>query len=235
MEYAFGHQQGRLDIECLGLCAAALVYSSFHVFTVHGHTTMDRAEELVVLPPTLKKYVRFMVLCDPVSLVKHSYPISGVQSTEGASYILNFLEKNVQRKHRKKSVVAWLCDSVIRDYRCCLGVQCPNVHVTNQGYKNRRLWAKTYPEKAKKGNLYVEGGEEGEEATRWRKGASRYTHKPYATSNSVAASCHANWLAAVGLPNIRRLRETRMRLQRRDQSDQWTNRLRGRSSHLLTK
>ena len=173
---------------------------------------MDRAKEVVVLPPTLKKYVRFVVLRDPISLVKHSYPISGVQSTEGALNILNTLEQNVQWKHRK-SVFAWLCDSVIREYRCCLGVHCPNVHVTDQGYKTRRLWAKTYPEKAKKGKLGTlddVGGEEGDEGTRWRKGASRYTHKPYATSNSVAATCHANWLAAVGLPNIRRLRETRM-------------------------
>ena len=171
----------------------------FHAFTVY--TTMDRAKEVVVLPPTLKKYVRFVVLRDPISLVKHSYPISGVQSTEGALNILNTLEQNVQRKHRK-SVFAWLCDSVIREYRCCLGVHCPNVHVTDQGYKTRRLWAKTYPERAKKGKLGTlddVGGEEGDEGTRWRKGASRYTHKPYATSNSVAATCHANWLAAVGL------------------------------------
>jgi hypothetical protein len=186
---------------------------------------MDRAKEVVVLPPTLKKYITFVVLRDPVSLVKHSYPISGVQSTEGAFNILTNLEQNVQRKHRK-SVFAWLCDSVIREYRCCLGVQCPNVHVTDQGFQTRRLWAKTCPEEAKKGKL----GALDDEGTRWKK-APRYTHKPYATGNSVAATCHSNWLAAVGLPNIRRLRETRMRLQCRA----WTNGLSGRNSHLLTK
>jgi hypothetical protein len=34
---------------------------------------MNPAEEVVVLPPTLKRYIRFVVLRDPVSLLKHSY------------------------------------------------------------------------------------------------------------------------------------------------------------------
>ena len=233
---------------------------------------MHQAEERrVLLSPTLKKYVTFMMLRDPVSLAKHSYPISGVLPTEGALYILNLLEQNVQRKHGKKSVFAWLCDSVIRGHRCCLGVRCPNVHVTKQAYETRRLWDKTYPKKGKfqtlcdqpysptfcllplvpkmhtlckpeaamgagypigkrkrgrhtAGYMADKGGEEegeGEEKRKCKEGASRaYTHKPYATNNSVVAIGHANWLTAVDRPNVRRLRETRMKLQYRAQCDQ---------------
>ena len=182
---------------------------------------MHRAKEIVLLSPTLKKYVRFVVLLDPVSLAKHSYPIAGVKSTEGALSILNVLEQNVQRKHRKKSVVAWLCDSVIRGYRCCLGAHCPNVHVTNRGYETRRLWDKTYTEKAKKGKFRTpddEGGEvAGEEETR-RKKVDHDTHNPYATSSSVAVT----WQTATGLPDNQRVRETRIRLQQcRNQCDIW--------------
>ena len=164
---------------------------------------MNPAEEVVVLPPTLKRYIRFVVLRDPVSLLKHSYPISGVLSTEGAWHLLNRLEQNVQRRHRK-SVFSWLCDSVIREHRCYLGYDCPNVHVTDQGFTTRRLWDKTET-RLNPFSAALRGGPkktDNEECT---------SHKPYASV--VAATCYANWLPAVGLPNILRLRETRMRLQ----------------------
>ena len=153
---------------------------------------MDPAEEIVVLPPTLKRYIKFVVLRDPVSLVKHSYPISGVQPTEGAWQLLNTLEQNVQRRHRK-SVFSWLCDSVIREHRCCLGYDCPNVHVNDQGFTTRRLWDKTYAGRSPRLNPFFREKNDKE---------GKPSHK-----------CYANWLAAVGLPNVLRLRETRMRLQ----------------------
>ena len=158
-------------------------------------------EEVVVLPPSLKKYIKFVVLRDPVSLVKHSYPISGVQPTEGAWQLLNTLEQNVQRRHRK-SVFSWLCDSVIREHRCCLGYDCPNVHVNDQGFTTRRLWDKTYAGRSPRLNPFFREKNDKE---------GKPSHKPYASV--VAAKCYANWLAAVGLPNVLRLRETRMRLQ----------------------
>ena len=153
-----------------------------------------------MLSPTLKKYVRFVVLLDPVTLAKHSYSISGVKSTEGALFILNVLEHNVQRKHGKKSVVAWLCDSVIRGYQCCLGVHCPNVHVTNQGYKTRRPWDKTYTEKAKKGKFRTpddEGGEvEGEEEeNKKEEGGSRYTQAIHYQQQCSCNLADCHWLA----------------------------------------
>jgi hypothetical protein len=96
-------------------------------------------EPLLMLPTAMKHYTRFVCLHDPSTLVMHSYGISGVQHTDGSLRLIQQLEENRKRR-KKRSVTARLCDSVVGEYCCCLGVRCLNVHVTHDVYNNRRHW-----------------------------------------------------------------------------------------------
>lgn len=97
--------------------------------------------DLVKLPKELRGYVRYIVVLNPADGKPYSLGVKYVCETEGSQNLLAYLKRNVNRKH-KKHVHSWLCQSVADGcYQDCeLHKQCPNIHVTAEGFHGRRNW-----------------------------------------------------------------------------------------------
>lgn len=105
----------------------------------NGLPSSEDANEPVLLPKELRGYVRYIVVRHPGDRNPYSIGVKYVQNTEGAQSLLAYLIRNVNRKH-KKHVHSWLCQSAVDGSLCELGFQCPNIHVTPDGYSGRREW-----------------------------------------------------------------------------------------------
>lgn len=97
--------------------------------------------EPIFLPPQLQEYVRYVVALDPTDEKPYSISIRGIGPTQGMRDIFDYLQRNLNRKH-KKHVQAWMCQSSVCGEVCALGDGCPNVHVSPEGYIKRRLWVR---------------------------------------------------------------------------------------------
>eukprot|EP00667_Euglena_gracilis_P028980 EG_transcript_37680 len=97
------------------------------------------SEDPIKLPKQLRGYVRYIVVLNPEDGQPYSVGVKYVCNTEGAQALLTYLTRNVNRKH-KKHVHSWLCQSVVDGSHCELGDDCPNIHVTPQGYNGKRKW-----------------------------------------------------------------------------------------------
>lgn len=104
-----------------------------------GSSWGSEYQEPIKLPRALRGYVRYVVVLHPVDCKPYSIGVKYVCNTEGAQGLLAYLMRNVNRKH-KKHVHSWLCQSAVDGSHCELGEQCPNIHVTPQGYESRRCW-----------------------------------------------------------------------------------------------
>jgi len=96
-------------------------------------------DDTIKLPEELRGYCRYVVVRHPLDAQSYTVGVKYVKTTEGAVELCTNLAKNVGRKH-KKHVNSWLCSSVVSGQECELADRCPNVHVTESGYENRRPW-----------------------------------------------------------------------------------------------
>eukprot|EP00667_Euglena_gracilis_P022370 EG_transcript_24851 len=103
------------------------------------HQTPPPCPALVVLPPELRGYVRYMVVMDPRDHQPYSVGIRFVCPSRGATRVLQFLVANRGRRH-KKSIQAWLCPSAIHGVECPAQTECDGIHVTPEGFATRRPW-----------------------------------------------------------------------------------------------
>lgn len=90
--------------------------------------------------------IRYIVVLNPADGKPYSLGVKYVCETEGSQNLLAYLKRNVNRKH-KKHVHSWLCQSVADGcYQDCeLHKQCPNIHVTAEGFHGRRNWLQPRP------------------------------------------------------------------------------------------
>eukprot|EP00992_Anisonema_acinus_P012384 TRINITY_DN8087_c0_g1_i1.p1 TRINITY_DN8087_c0_g1~~TRINITY_DN8087_c0_g1_i1.p1 ORF type:complete len:246 (+),score=25.91 TRINITY_DN8087_c0_g1_i1:94-831(+) len=91
------------------------------------------------LPDELQGDVRYLVVRHPEDFEAYSIGVKYICQTEGADDLIKSLLKNVTRKH-KKHVNSWLCAACVTGTTCALAERCPNIHVTAEGYRSRRLW-----------------------------------------------------------------------------------------------
>eukprot|EP01012_Entosiphon_sulcatum_P011425 TRINITY_DN16937_c1_g1_i1.p1 TRINITY_DN16937_c1_g1~~TRINITY_DN16937_c1_g1_i1.p1 ORF type:complete len:212 (+),score=7.62 TRINITY_DN16937_c1_g1_i1:63-698(+) len=98
--------------------------------------------ELVILPPSLRGYLRYVVLHNPEDNRAYSVGIRYVLNTTGSQTLLQRLEQNRQLffKHHIKAPV---CESVLTGRYCESTTECKLIHVTVEGWALRRLWAPT--------------------------------------------------------------------------------------------
>eukprot|EP00996_Jenningsia_fusiforme_P004995 NODE_588_length_2070_cov_30.181098_g542_i0.p1 GENE.NODE_588_length_2070_cov_30.181098_g542_i0~~NODE_588_length_2070_cov_30.181098_g542_i0.p1 ORF type:complete len:549 (+),score=66.82 NODE_588_length_2070_cov_30.181098_g542_i0:66-1649(+) len=96
---------------------------------------------LVRLSPQTRGYVKFIVAICQEDGCTYSLGISCILDSRGARSLLRKLEHQREHQH-KRSLYGVLCGSVVSGVRCDLGLECPCVHVTAQGYKNRRVWSR---------------------------------------------------------------------------------------------
>lgn len=167
---------------------------------------------MIKLPDELRGYCRYVVVRHPVDALSYTIGVKYVKTTEGAVELCANLAKNVGRKH-KKHVHSWLCSSVVLGQECQLADRCPNVHVTENGYENRRPW------------LRIPKGEKAEKGETSPSPAPTETSSPSATeedTNSCTGSPTAAMLAgrrkSPPLPPLRENGETPFLLLQEDQS-----------------
>eukprot|EP00996_Jenningsia_fusiforme_P000284 NODE_1234_length_1624_cov_19.021587_g1099_i0.p1 GENE.NODE_1234_length_1624_cov_19.021587_g1099_i0~~NODE_1234_length_1624_cov_19.021587_g1099_i0.p1 ORF type:complete len:377 (-),score=62.78 NODE_1234_length_1624_cov_19.021587_g1099_i0:493-1521(-) len=96
------------------------------------------SDKLIVIPEKLRGKVTFVVakLSDGAAM---SFGISSVLNTVGAEAVLEKIEQQQSRKH-KKCIQGSLCASVEKGDACDRGSSCLGIHVTAAGYESRRSW-----------------------------------------------------------------------------------------------
>jgi hypothetical protein len=96
-------------------------------------------DETVVLSSVLKDWLKYVVVYSHQDQVAYSIGIKHVLNTRGAEELFRRLSKQQFRKH-KKPLHGFLCQSVSSGTICPFGRNCRDIHVTPEGFRERRLW-----------------------------------------------------------------------------------------------
>jgi hypothetical protein len=94
---------------------------------------------LITLPSHLRGYVKYVVVLLPLDGRTYSLGIKYICQSEGAHDLLQRLDEQRNRKH-KKPLHAFLCSSAATGTLCPLGWSCPEIHVTPEGFREKRFW-----------------------------------------------------------------------------------------------
>lgn len=89
-----------------------------------------------VLTPHQRQYIRYVVVTDD-SGNDYTVGIKHVLHTAGSHKLLQLLEKNIGSEYKKR-VSQRVCRSVIQGTPCTLKQDCPLIHVTHEGWHERR-------------------------------------------------------------------------------------------------
>jgi hypothetical protein len=94
---------------------------------------------LITLPAHLRGYVKYVVVLLPLNGCTYSLGIKYVCQSEGARELLQRLDEQRDRKH-KKPLHAFLCASAASGTICPQGWGCTEIHCTIEGFRAKRTW-----------------------------------------------------------------------------------------------
>jgi hypothetical protein len=96
----------------------------------------------VKLTDVQRSYIRYVVVSSPHNRdEQYTIGIRYVCESKGAQQLVRMLEGNVAAEY-KKGASSRLCASVPQGQFCPLGTNCPDIHVTPEGWLNKRPWTK---------------------------------------------------------------------------------------------
>jgi len=102
----------------------------------------DHYYSIVLLNERQRSYIRYIVVIHPLSPSEtYSIGIRYVCESQGVQQLLRILEANTAVQY-KKGAQRRLCPSVVDKQFCPKGTMCTEIHVTPEGWDNKRRWVK---------------------------------------------------------------------------------------------
>jgi hypothetical protein len=102
---------------------------------------MQECNDIVVLPKELLDRVKFIVVYSHQEKAAYSLDVTQVRNTRGAEQLFYRLAMQQFRRH-KKPLYGFLCPSMINGTICPFERNCRDIHVTPNGYSERKLWTR---------------------------------------------------------------------------------------------
>lgn len=100
---------------------------------------MQACTDIVVLPKELHDRVKYIVVYSHQDKAAYSIDVTHVRTTRGAEQLFYRLAMQQFRRH-KKPLYGFLCPAMSSGSVCPYGRNCRDIHSTEVGYRERRLW-----------------------------------------------------------------------------------------------